>query len=264
MSNSDGSVSDSPTQLAEARELFETWAPVASLWSVLAKPALFVYPRPPTAVPFEMPAWQCAGTPPMGSGRKAVVVDLPGAEGVFCGLALADRGFRPVPLYNLTQGAGQEVIAVDPLIHALHHGANLLRALAIPEDAPPAFLIDSDRGRGLAAPTMFDNRWMVFPQDFPSARALLSAGIERVTVIRRESAPHVDLLSVLRLWKREGLPSDRFDPAAGTGVDLAIDTTLVAVFFAHLSMVFHGLRENAAGGFGGQVPVPQATSGGFG
>jgi hypothetical protein len=42
-----------------------------------------------------------------------------------------------------------------------------------------------------------------------------------------------------------------------------MDTSLLAVFSAHLSMIFHGLRENAAGGFGGRVPVPQATSGGF-
>jgi hypothetical protein len=92
----------------------------------------------------------------------------------------------------------------------------------------------------------------------------MSAGIERVLVIRREGTPRVDLLSVLRLWKREGLASARFDPATGVTSDLAMDTSLLAIFSAHLSMVFHGLRENAAGGFGGQVPVPQATSGGFG
>ena len=32
--------------------------------------------------------------------KVAVVLDLPGAEGVRVGLELAARGYRPVPLYN--------------------------------------------------------------------------------------------------------------------------------------------------------------------
>lgn len=264
MLRSDDSTSPRMKPLTDARALFEMWAPVASRWSAWAKPALFTY-LPPTAVaPAERVPWTSAGAMPLGSGRHAVVVDLPGVEGIACGLALAERGFRPVPLYNLTQGIGKEVVAVDPLIAALHDGAELLQTLAMPDDAPPAFLLDSNRHVGVASPSMFDNRWMVFPQDFPSGRALMSAGIERVLVIRREGTPRVDLLSVLRLWKREGLASARFDPATGVTSDLAMDTSLLAIFSAHLSMVFHGLRENAAGGFGGQVPVPQATSGGFG
>jgi hypothetical protein len=47
----------------------------------------------------------------------------------------------------------------------------------------------------------------------------MSAGVERVLVIRREGALRVDLLSVLRLWKREGLVSARFDPATGVTSD---------------------------------------------
>jgi hypothetical protein len=283
MSLPDGSFpTSSKTSLSIARELFEMWAPAESLWSGWAKPALFVYPRPaapaapaataPTAamvppaptVPTPAPSWQSSSSLPIGSGRKAIVVDLPGVEGIHCGLALAERGFRPVPLYNLTQGQGEELIPLDPLIEALHVGAARLRDLTIPDDAPPAFLLDADRASSLPRPSMFDNRWMVFPQDLPSARALLSAGIERVTLIRRERGPRADLLAVFRLWKREGLPSDLLDPAAGQAIDIELDTSLGAVFRAHLGMVFHGLRENAAGGFGGVVPVPQATSGGFG
>ena len=259
----DDSTSPRMKPLTDARALFEIWAPVASPWSAWAKPALFTYLPEANSAPVERIPWTSAAALPLGSGRHAIVVDLPSVEGIAYGLALAERGFRPVPLYNLTQGIGKEVVAVDPLIAALHDGADPLQALAIPDDAPPAFLLDSNRHVGVAAPSMFDNRWMVFPQDFPSARALTSAGIERVLVVRREGAPRVDLLSVLRLWKREGLASARFDPASGETIDLAMDTSLLAVFSAHLSMIFHGLRENAAGGFGGRVPVPQATSGGF-
>ncbi|MEY2794984.1 MAG: hypothetical protein RIR10_700 [Planctomycetota bacterium] len=263
----DDSTSPRMKPVTDARALFEIWAPAASPWSAWAKPALFTYLPEANSAATERVPWSSvgtsAGTIPLGSGRHAVVVDLPGVEGIACGLALAERGFRPVPLYNLTQGIGKEVVAVDPLITALHDGADFLQTLAISDDAPPAFLLDSNRHVGVAAPSMFDNRWMVFPQDFPSARALMSAGVERVLVIRREGAPRVDLLSVLRLWKREGLASARFDPASGETTDLSIDTSMLAVFSAHLSMIFHGLRENAAGGFGGRVPVPQATSGGF-
>ena len=41
--------------------------------------------------------------------------------------------------------------------------------------APPAFLLDSDRMKAPAPdPGRFDNRWLVFPQDFPSAAFLRS------------------------------------------------------------------------------------------
>jgi hypothetical protein len=41
---------------------------------------------------------------------------------------------------------------------------------------------------------MFDNQWMVFPQDFPSARFLVERKIKRVTLVQAEKTqPSEDL-----------------------------------------------------------------------
>jgi len=37
---------------------------------------------------------------PPPDGNAALVLDMPGSEGVLAGVALASRGYRPVPLYN--------------------------------------------------------------------------------------------------------------------------------------------------------------------
>src|SRR5690348_3529687 len=80
--------------------LFSIWAPDDSPWSPWSKPVLFSY--------FDDPLSQIAVTEASGDvswcpppDQKAMLVlDLPGAEGVLAGVALALRGYRPVPLYN--------------------------------------------------------------------------------------------------------------------------------------------------------------------
>ena len=253
--------------LPDARALFSIWAPDASPWSAWAKPVLFVQSEPPEPVP--MPAAELTHAIASGgalarSGRAAVVVDMPGAQGIACGLVLAELGYRPVPLYNATTGQGQELIDLNPIRSGLVEGAAALQVMRLPDDAPPAFLIDSRRVDGMPAPNMYDNRWMVFPQDFPSARALMAAGLETVVLIRSDTlAMKPDLRWVLRHWKREGVAIKQLDPVTGTERSLDIDTSLLAVFGDHITRWFSGLRKNSAGGFGGTVPVPQATSGGY-
>lgn len=248
---------------SEARALFSTWAPDESPWSAWAKPVLFVQSEPVAAVPLP-PAELAPERVPARSSRAAIVVDMPGAQGIACALVLAGAGYRPIPLYNSTTGPGQELIDLNPIRSGLVEGAAQLQAMRIPRDAPPAFIIDSRRVDGTPAPTIYDNRWMVFPQDFPSARALRAAGLESVIVIRTDaSAMKPDLRWVLRHWKREGVSVHQVDPITGAGRSLDLDTSLLAVFGDHISRWFSGLRKNSAGGFGGVVPVPQATSGGY-
>ena len=253
--------------LPDAEALFSIWAPEASPWSAWAKPVLFVQSEP--TVPMPLPVAELTpeianGRVPTRTGRAAIVVDMPGAQGIACGLVLAEAGYRPIPLYNATTGTGQELIDLNPLRSGLIEGAAALQVLRLPDDAPPAFLIDSRRVDGMPAPTMYDNRWMVFPQDFPSARALMAAGLETVVVIRSDTVMmKPDLRWVLRHWKREGMVVKQLEPINGTERSLDLDTSLFAVFGDHITRWFSGLRKNSAGGFGGTVPVPQATSGGY-
>lgn len=257
--------------LPDARALFSIWAPEDSPWSAWAKPVLFVQseepvptPLPPAELAAEIASRITSSRAPAHAGGAAIVVDMPGAQGIACGLVLAELGFRPIPLYNATTGQGQELIDLNPLRSGLIEGAALLQSIRLPDNAPPAFLIDSRRVDGMPAPNMYDNRWMVFPQDFPSARALMAAGLGTVVAIRSDAvAMKPDLRWVMRHWKREGVEVKQLDPATGTERSLDLDTSLFAVFGDHISRWFSGLRKNSAGGFGGTVPVPQATSGGY-
>jgi hypothetical protein len=248
-------------------ELFSKWAPETSHWSPWAKPVLFTYPSPIDFTPLPEPALS-ADAAPSTRDRVAVVVDMPGTQSVACGLVLAERGFRPVPLFNTTFGPGSNLHDVGAILSCLIAAADRLAALRIPDDAPPAFLIDSSRIEGNPAPLTYDNRWMVFPQDFPSARALRAAGLESAVIVRREGKPiEADLRAVLRYWHRDGFTSRAFDPMTRVHEELAFYSSWISFLTDHtfawmMGLRGNGLRRNSAGGFGGVVPMPQATSGG--
>lgn len=193
------------------RELYTIWAPSTTQhWSQFAKPALFVQDPEysftrhrleiPT-VPFDMYQYFNSST--------AFIVDLPGAIGVEAGLALANNGCRPVPLYNGVHerniGGSGAVVDNLPIIHALQDGAAILGSTYLPEHAPPAFLLDNNR-YSLAANTigMFDNRWSLDFEDLPAAAFMRNAGISQVIVwtIGQES---VDLTPILDSYADMGI-----------------------------------------------------------
>jgi hypothetical protein len=186
--------------------IFESWAPRDGMWSLWARPVLFAQmPESASGASFVRLPRDVGWAPAVGE-HTVLVVDLPGAESVGMGLSLAERGYRPVPLYNACTGP-HEVIDQGPIIAALQAGAKSLAALAL-HDAPPVFLLDAERMRP-KRPIRggdFDNRWQVFPQDFPSAALLAERGYTRAIVIQRGSwAPQFDLESVLRLWEESGI-----------------------------------------------------------
>ena len=149
------------------RELMETWTPRASIWHPWAKPAIFRCAPEHTesmgdleGAPVDTP-WA-----PRDS-ETAIVLDLPGQEAVFTALALARRGYQPVPLFNTSHGP-EPVNDLRPTLTALVAGARELATTHVPADAPPAFLLDEARYCGQARYGQFDNRWVTFSEDFPS------------------------------------------------------------------------------------------------
>src|SRR5437016_3971940 len=92
-------------------ELFEIWAPPNGRWSPWVKPVLF-------ACKDHEPGWG-AGTSmdfdtsgiPSIQNNAALVLDLPGADGIRAGVALAAQGYRPVPLYNAVPGPTSPIFA---------------------------------------------------------------------------------------------------------------------------------------------------------
>jgi len=222
-------------------EAYLAWAPPDSLWSPWAIPVPFagLDCRGPAGAPEE------AGLGGLLPGLRlerdrAVILDLPGDQAVRVALALALRGFRPVPLFDGSPGptlapafgwlvggpapaAAGRGVSVDmrELLRWLCIGSLILRGCRIAADAPPVFLLD-DRRAGEAraiGPDAFDNRWKTFPQDFPSARFLKEHGIGRALLVAtRREQPQEDLAHVLLGWQEEGI---RIEAASAGEADAA-------------------------------------------
>ena len=255
-------------------EIFSTWAPQDSPWSRWAKPVLFAYldsalSHIPVAETASDVHWA-----PVPSDKAALVLDLPGEHGVAVGVALAGRGYRPVPLYNavplpfsvslLDPLTGRSVSAVNvlPIISALRKGAEQLAQLNLSGDAPPAFLLDANRqgdGRKMM-PDEFDNRSISFTTDFPSANYLIAHGIQRVVLVQRILAdPQSDLAHSLRRWQDGGIKLERVAldfPTRPESFEVARPSWCGAMFQRALASI--GLRRSGAGGFGAWIPDSSA------
>jgi len=240
-------------------ENFRRLTPAESPWSDWAKPIVFAKRTPP-AVEIDWPRHD--EPTPMTTPRPgaAMVVDLPGPDSLLWGVALARLGWRPVPLFNGVPGtiAVVDTTRMDTL---LGPAAREVAAMALRDAAPPAFLLDDRRLKGdrPGKPGDLDNRWMVFPQDFPSAGFLKTQGVREAVLIQQPTreVPQSDLAHVLRRWQEQGLQIMHLDPASTTGptvLNVARPSRFRGLWYA--AMALAGFRRNSAGGFGSIIPQP--------
>lgn len=249
------------------REVYDVWAPAGGSWSDWVKPVLFAHiggtwakpvlftgaqPLPPQS--FD-PSWA-----PAADGETAIVADIPGPAAVWFGLALADRGYRPVPLFNAVPGPSA-VVEVQPMITALETATESLKALRLPWAAPPAFLLDANRRMGHAAPEagMFDNRSVSFPTDFPSANLLASRGIRSTLLVQQTATqPQPDLAHTLRRWQEAGIVIESKSLAGGSPAPCTVSKPAWYRSLLHRLIWSIGLRRGPLGGFGRMLPVPSS------
>src|SRR5579864_6469451 len=174
-------------RLAMDREdVFAAWVPPDDAWSLWARPVLFAQMPVATDAAREPPSPRLdVSWLPGAAAAMALVIDLPAAASVWMGLAAAEKGYRPVPLYNGCTGP-HEVIPQGEIIAALRAGAGVLAQQQL-SGAPPAFLLDADRARPARPiqPGDFDNRWQIFPEDLPSPAVLRERGLTEVLLIQR-------------------------------------------------------------------------------
>jgi hypothetical protein len=251
------------------RELFERWAPSEAIWSQWVKPVLFAAAHTPAAS--DSSDWgdavrQAHGhwTPPR-AGDTALVLDLPGPLALAMALECAAHGYRPVPLFNSCPGPNA-VVPNGTVRAGLEHGIDALVAARLHVEASPAFVLDSRRMSGTATPLRFDNRWHVFPQDFPSASVLLARSIRNVVVVQDGLVlPREDLAHVLLRWQNAGVAILALDLAATPQVPVPIRVARPHRFGSVLQrlLVTLGLRRNSAGGFGAVVPEVTTSGSGF-
>lgn len=249
------------------REMFEVWAPTESIWSPWVSPALFAqidgankggsYPDADTFVP----AWHGSHA----QFHNAVIIDLPGSEAVRLAMLLAGFGYRPVPLINASPGpdiaAATEpfvVLEMRDLVNEICLATPRLANLSLAPHAPPVFFLDSHRLQGTAVlgEDMFDNRWMVFPQDFPSAQFLTDQKINTVTLVQaRRTQPLEDLSHVLLRWQQGGIEILSQVAGASTGpskITVWKPSRFKAAWYRALAIM--GLRRSSVGGFGSFIP----------
>jgi hypothetical protein len=246
-------------------EVFSAWAPAESTWSRWAKPVLFAYLDAASSDSAETDAPVDVSYAPASSDNVALLVDLPGREGVVAGIAFAAIGYRPVPLYNAIPLPSQDppdihiglaAVSVTPIIRALKNGAEQVAQVNLPADAPPAFLLDANRAaEGKLDPRAFDNRSLILTTDFPSANFLASKGIHRALLVQRGGAePQTDLAHVLRRWQDGGIQLERTTIGSSEKTEpfeIARPTWYGAMFQRAFASI--GFRRGWSGGFGAWV-----------
>lgn len=189
------------------KEMYNIWAPAGKKWVDWVRP-----------VPFALMKDYSKGYRfSDGNNRQldaeyekyrdaAIIVDLPGAESVQEGIALAKAGFRPIPIFNGTieQQGARATVDNQTVGMGLVWGTAQLAKIEIKEDALPAFLVDRNRlNRFKMDDSLFDNSWDVYPQDLPSAEYLLNNGIGQIIVIGESLAK--DLKKILYEFQKKGL-----------------------------------------------------------
>ncbi|MCL2057499.1 MAG: hypothetical protein FWH01_00365 [Oscillospiraceae bacterium] len=189
------------------REVFKIWSPAGVKWVDWARPVPFVGINDSykinRAMNFTIPIINYINNI---KNDTAIVLDLPGYDSVKEGIALAALGYRPIPLYNGTCGQQGAMALVDnhSIESALIWGALELEKFSLANNAPPAFLLDSNRmSRFKMDVSVFDNSWDVYHQDMPSAGYFLDNGIEQI-IVKGEKIQK-DLLKVLYKHQNKGI-----------------------------------------------------------
>jgi hypothetical protein len=246
-------------------DIFNIWAPPPAVWSPWAKPVLFS--QMDAMANYEIAELQLPADANWATDTAhatAIVVDLPGAQGVTMGLSLAAAGYRPVPLYNACPEplGDTAVVNIRPIMMALVTSAPSLQNLRLPAHAPPVFLLDANRNVAAAPPLpgMFDNRSISLPTDFPSAHLLLSRGIRRIILVQPDhTKPQADISHSLRRWQESNLTifsKATNDPDTPLPIMIQRPKAFRLLWYNLLAKL--GLKSSPLGGFGGRLPMPSS------
>lgn len=254
------------------QSVFDAWAPEESCWSAWAKPVVFATMTIPTPGQIlekqrvVIPTWNWMPERASARDPAAWIIELPGETAVMVGVAMARRGFRPVPLFNAAPPSRSMPSAINQtgMVQCLCAFAEEVRSAGVDPAAPPVFLLDSGRmPTGKPRLGEYDNRWLTFPQDFPSARMLGERGIVRAVVVTEQNARIADdLRHVLRRWQEDGVQLLRQGTHGSEGPE-PLEIARPSLFRSSIyrTMAAMGLRRHAAGGFGGVIP--EASGGGM-
>ena len=255
--------------MLSGKDLYRIWAPDESIWSRWVSPALFA--------PIECMHGTGASTPALASltwpevstlSQAAAVIDLPGADAIRFAIALARRGYRPVPVINASPGpsslpfsrssAGNKSLDLNALANEICAATFFLQNLSLPPTSLPAFILDSKRlsGDKEASKEIYDNRWMVFPEDFPSAAFMIERGIKQVILVQQDNwPPQTDIAGVLVKWQRSGIEVLlKVSTATDAPHKITVSAENRVIEFVHRLLISLGVSHGSVGGFGSSSP----------
>ena len=189
------------------KDLFKIWAPIGAKWVNWVRPVPFININEQfegyESGEFVIPKINYMSKVKLNT---AIIVDLPGNTSIKEGLAIAKFGFRPVPIYNGIDEQEGAMATVDNKIVkiGLIKGALELKKMQFDKDAPPVFLLDSNRmNRYKINLSVFDNSWDIYAQDIPSPEYFLKNGI--CDIIVRGKCINKDLNKVLYPFQKKGI-----------------------------------------------------------
>ena len=189
------------------KDLFKIWAPIGAKWVNWVRPVPFININEQfegyESGEFVIPKINYMSKVKLNT---AIIVDLPGNTSIKEGLAIAKFGFRPVPIYNGIDEQEGAMATVDNKIVkiGLIKGALELKKMQFDKDAPPVFLLDSNRmNRYKINHSVFDNSWDIYAQDIPSPEYFLKNGI--CDIIVRGNCINKDLNKVLYPFQKKGI-----------------------------------------------------------
>ena len=188
------------------KETFKIWAPMGARWVDWVRPVPFVAIDNPSKTNSIMNFTIENINYIELQTDIAIILDLPDYESIKEGIVLAKLGFRPIPLYNGTdeQQGAMALVSNHGIENALIWGAYELQKLKIADDAPPVFLLDSNRiHRFKMNVSVFDNSWDLYDQDIPSAEYFLKNGISKIVV--RGVTIQKDLVKILYKFQKKGI-----------------------------------------------------------
>ena len=188
------------------KEIYKIWAPYGVSWTKYARPVAFINIKD-----FESKDFDLLYVPEINFIDKydksvCYIVDLPNERAIEEGLAIAKYGYRPIPLFNGTIEPMNSVATANnkELECPLAWGATILKDMNIEKDASPVFLVDLYRqSRYKMDISYFDNSYDMYGQDFPTPKALLEKGINKV-IIRTHKLEN-DMRMILSNYQKHGI-----------------------------------------------------------
>lgn len=189
------------------KEIYRKWAPVGVKWTNWVRPVPFIWIDENYNVK-EFCNLKKNNITYLKKvlDKTAIIVDLNGLESINEGIGLAECGYRPIPIYNGTNGQKDARVTTNNYIigMGLIWGANELDKINLDENALPAFLLDTNRLNRLKMDdSIFDNSWDIYNQDIPSPEYFLNNGVEKILV--RGDKIQRDLEKILYEFQKKGI-----------------------------------------------------------